>query len=70
MKALERMVVEQLPQWRGHARMPQLTASLQRAWEGEAGLGTRVAECWEGNERVLDRLLRLPEVTVGLPMRG
>lgn len=66
MKALDRMVQERLPTWKAHTSMPGLTARLQeRVWEGMA---RRLPECWEANERVLDRLLRLPEVTVGLPM--
>lgn len=68
MKALDRMVQERLPTWSAHGRMPGLTARLQeRVWGGITG---RLPACWEANEVVLDRLLRLPEVTVGLPMEG
>lgn len=75
MKALERMALDSLPDWRGHGDAPGLTAGLQRrVWGGDAdgdgdgGFCARLPACWEANERVLDRLLRLPEVTVGLPL--
>ena len=74
MKALAHMALDRLPDWKGHAHAPQLTAELQRrVWgadgaEGGGGFRARLPACWEANERVLDRLLRLPELTVGLPL--